>query len=372
MPTLLVIEDEAPLREEILDILNFEGYTTIGAENGRVGVQQAIEKTPDLIICDIMMPELNGYQVLIQLRRKRKTAGIPFIFLTARADRSFMRQGMELGADDYLTKPFAHSELLNAIQIQLKKLSIARKIQEIELQKAREKLINLVAHELRTPLTGMVMANGLLQQHMSFLEPDQLASVLESLDQGIRRMSHLVEQMVYITQLEAGTLDAATISNHGQAFPIWPLLMEAINHARSFAHQNQSGSIRSDELEHDIFVQCDVGALKQALAELISNALSYSPEYQEVIISHWEQDGFIWIKITDRGQGMSERDLTQALESFQQIGREVHEQQGIGLGLPLARQVISVHGGRFTINSVEEKGTEVIIGLPSIDHPPEV
>ena len=112
MKKILVVEDEQSLRKDIIEMLTYEGFDVIGAENGRVGIEEAQRHLPDLIICDIMMPEINGYDVLAELRKEGKTATIPFIFLTARTDKLDRRQGMEQGADDYLTKPFAIRELL--------------------------------------------------------------------------------------------------------------------------------------------------------------------------------------------------------------------------------------------------------------------
>ncbi|MBZ0299547.1 MAG: response regulator, partial [Anaerolineae bacterium] len=110
MTKILVVEDEAPLRESIVDTLSFEGYEVVQAEDGRKGLTCAQVEQPDLVVCDIAMPELNGYELLLKLREDPETATLPFIFLTARADRPFMRHGMELGADDYLTKPFTHAD----------------------------------------------------------------------------------------------------------------------------------------------------------------------------------------------------------------------------------------------------------------------
>ena len=127
MKKILVIEDNNEIRENILEILELDGYDTVEAANGVEGVQQALKEIPDLIICDIMMPELDGYGVLHILSKKETTAGIPFIFLTAKAERSDMRKGMNLGADDYLTKPFDDTELLDAIQIRLQKVAALKK-----------------------------------------------------------------------------------------------------------------------------------------------------------------------------------------------------------------------------------------------------
>jgi DNA-binding response OmpR family regulator len=124
MKTILVIDDNTDLRENTAEILDLAGYKTLTAENGKRGVDLAIKEKPALIVCDIMMPELDGYGVLHLLRKHPDTQQIPFIFLTAKTERSDFRKGMEMGADDYVTKPFEDIELLNAIEIRLKKSEV--------------------------------------------------------------------------------------------------------------------------------------------------------------------------------------------------------------------------------------------------------
>ena len=120
MPTILVIEDEPQMRKNILTILDLEGFEALGAENGRIGLEMVQKHKPDLILCDVMMPELDGYGVLKALRADPATAETPFVFLTAKGERGDFRAGMNLGADDYLTKPVVLDDLLKAIQVRLK------------------------------------------------------------------------------------------------------------------------------------------------------------------------------------------------------------------------------------------------------------
>src|ERR671912_1560226 len=122
--TILVIDDNNDLRENTAEILDLAGYKTFTAENGKRGVEVATKEKPDVIVCDIMMPELDGYGVLHLLRKNADTQNIPFIFLTAKTERSDFRKGMEMGADDYITKPFDDIELLNAIEVRLRKSEI--------------------------------------------------------------------------------------------------------------------------------------------------------------------------------------------------------------------------------------------------------
>ena len=127
MKKIVLIEDNRDIRENITEILELAGYAVKAAENGKLGVALVLEESPDLILCDIMMPELDGHGVLHMLSKNEKTAGIPFIFLTAKAERSDFRKGMELGADDYLTKPFEDLELLHAIETRLRKNELLQK-----------------------------------------------------------------------------------------------------------------------------------------------------------------------------------------------------------------------------------------------------
>src|SRR5215212_1647528 len=124
MKKILVIDDSTEIRENTAEIISLAGYNVYTAENGRKGVEVALKEIPDLIICDIMMPELDGYGVLHLVKKNSVTEHIPFIFLTAKTERTDFRKGMEMGADDYITKPFDDLELLRAIEMRLKKMDI--------------------------------------------------------------------------------------------------------------------------------------------------------------------------------------------------------------------------------------------------------
>lgn len=179
MKKILVIEDEELLRVNTVQILELEDFSPIEADNGRVGIQLAQEQLPDLILCDVMMPEVNGYGVLTALRQNPATAAIPFIFTTAKASKVDLRQGMELGADDYLTKPFTADELLSAIATRLKKQAVMIQHYTTELQQVEAKLNCLVYYD---SLTGLPNQNWLREQSKPLLiqaESDkQLVAIL--------------------------------------------------------------------------------------------------------------------------------------------------------------------------------------------------
>lgn len=161
MKKILLIEDNQEIRENIAEILTLANYESLEAENGKIGVELAKKEKPDLIICDIMMPQLDGYGVLHMLSKNQETAGIPFIFLTAKSEKEDFRKGMNLGADDYLIKPFDDLELLDAVEMRLKKNEIlkadyAKSVEGLQefIQEARglENLNKLISEDQKTML----------------------------------------------------------------------------------------------------------------------------------------------------------------------------------------------------------------------------
>ena len=152
--SILVIDDNKDIRENTAEILDLAGYKTFMAENGKKGVEIALKEKPSLIVCDIMMPELDGYGVLHLIRKNEITEHIPFIFLTAKTERSDFRKGMEMGADDYITKPFDDIELLNAVEIRLKKASIFKQNYEPGLRGLNHFLNDVKDTRLTRELSG--------------------------------------------------------------------------------------------------------------------------------------------------------------------------------------------------------------------------
>lgn len=364
MTRILVIEDETPIRENIIDMLEMEGFEVAGAEDGRVGLKKVLTFRPDLIICDISMPDIDGHKVLFALRQRQETAAIPFMFLTAHAKREDTRYGMELGADDYITKPFTFDEVLAAIKARLKRHTIITHMAEQELQQARQSFVRMVSHELRTPLVSINMVTDIVSRQIDQLSKTQLRELVDTLERGSHRLGRLVEQVVFIIQLESNTLSHAVVQEHGMPAHISDILIAAIDLARRFSYRRPDVHLRLDERDIDAQVVCDIRALRHALAELLANALSFSPDGTEVVLATWVADDELWISLVDQGPGITPELVEQALQDFHQLDRANQEQQGIGLGLPLARRIIEAHGGTFELSSVVGRGTQITLSLP--------
>lgn len=365
MARILVIEDEPSIRENMIETLELEGYQAAAAANGRLGVEMARQYRPDLIICDIMMPEMDGYAVLTALREDPLTRTIPFIFASAKAERGSIRQGMSIGADDYLTKPFTPHELLDAIRSRLARHETIATESAKAYDQIKDRLSRLVTHELRTPLAAINTVMEIVNRQITQLEPHELQDLLGTMSAGSRRLSRVVDQFVFMTHLETGALSVEAVQQAQFARHLWELLVAANDVGRRFTPDRGDVNIRLDMRDQTTQVFCEPNSLKHALAEIISNALAFSPNGSQIEVAQWYEGGYVWVSIRDYGAGMEPDQIKVALADFGQAHRETRENQGMGLGLPLARGIVEAHGGTLDIQSVTGQGTQVVIGLPA-------
>ncbi|MFN8374057.1 MAG: response regulator [Anaerolineae bacterium] len=366
MARILVIEDEYLLREQITSMLELAGFDVCGAPNGMQGTELAKTQSPDLIVCDINMPHMNGYEVLHQVRQNPATNLVPFLFLTARVDSESLRHGMELGADDYVTKPFRYGELVRAVQTRLTRYYAFLESTRSEVARTKSNLIHLVAHELRSPLISISMVKEIISRHGRGMGRDELNELLDTFTASTDHMSHLVEQMVYLTQLESGAMEAKSLSDWGLPLEAWQLVVGAITSARRFSYNHAQLEINLHEEDRGTVVLGDIRALKHAIAEVIANALNFSPEGTNVAVAYRAAHDMLEITITDHGSGMTLEQQKLALRDFEQVNRDIQEQQGMGLGLYVARQIIAAHSGEFRLMSAPGRGTQVYIKLPIV------
>ena len=364
MTKILIVEDHDTLRSQLVQVLKLSDYDVFGVGNGDDGIQAALTQQPDLILCDIMLGETSGFDVLQAVRENSATSTTPFIIVSAKDDRASMRRGMALGADDYITKPFTSAELVSAIATRLERRQALTREAERSLDAIRQQLMRMVTHELRTPLTSINMVVDVISRQRNVLETEQLTELLDTLAAGSKRLSRLVDQIVLISQLQSGMLSPSNIQEAGLEAPLWEIIIAAIGLARRFAYRNPNVNIELSDRKNDAPVVCNPLALKHALAELITNALNFSPDGGSITISQWAAEGAVFIDITDSGPGIAPDQLQRALAHFEQIDRQTQEQQGLGLGLGLAHQLITVHGGSLNLQSVPGKGTQAIVALP--------
>lgn len=323
-------------------------------------------RPPDLIVSDITMPTMNGLDLLRAVRQNPSWLAIPFVFLTDCDDPEMMRQAYSLGADDYLLRPLDRDRLLLILGSKLKRqaeLQAQTRAKQRALDAARDELTLMVAHELRTPLVGIRMATEILAREGNTLDPQQFREILEIIHSGEARMARLVEQAIMFVMLQSGAL-AESIATQSIPSPVRGAVIGAIARARQFDYRHKDTPIQFDELDPDALVLCDLGALTHALAELLANAIAFATPGSPVQVTQWVSDERVWLTVTDYGPGIPAEELPHVFEPYRQVNRRKYEQQGIGIGLVLAREIIEAHHGTFELCSVTDRGTQVIMGLP--------
>lgn len=361
MNRILVIEDERSILENVMETLQLEGFDVRGASNGRMGVQVARDYDPNLIICDIMMPELNGYGVLLELRSEKKTANIPFMFLTAKADRSDMRRGMEMGADDYLMKPFTMSELLAAVDARLGRHESITREYETKLENLRENIIRALPHELRTPLTGIIGYSEMLMMDFESIERDHVYTMVEAIHKSGLRLHRLIENYLVYAQAELMMTDPKRVDAARNARPI--VTQKTIT---QIAMQKAASVGRDNDLHLDVgeaAVRVYPDSLDKIIEELVDNAFKFSEAGSRVEVQAQPEGSFLAISIRDYGRGIEPHQLS-SIGAYMQFERALYEQQGLGLGLIIARRLAELHGGQLTIDSRPGAGTTVYVRLP--------
>ncbi|MDD2799219.1 MAG: response regulator [Bacteroidales bacterium] len=349
---ILVIEDEPILREEISEMLSFEGFDVYSAENGRVGLQTALIHRPDLILCDIMMPEMDGVELLKTIRENEAIRLTPFIFMTALAERENVRVGMELGADDYVTKPIGRADLLKAVETRIQKQQVFVQEKEEALNILRKTVVTRLPHELRSPLSGIIGFGQLLQDMAADLSTEDVADIGKEILSSGNRLLRLIENYLIFVQLELSKPDKTTLSEDR----LESIIDEA---AYSTAQKHEKGDLLKITLENSCSLLISEQFLTKIIQELVDNAFRFSPSESEVsIIGSSVDESTYSLQILDKGRGFTIDQIAQ-IGAFMQFDRDKLEQQGAGFGLYIAKKMIELSGGEFKVVSEKEKGTTI-------------
>ncbi len=367
MKKVLVIEDEQLVRENLLELLNAENFVVFEAGEGKAGIELAKAHLPDLIICDVMMPELDGFEVLTQLRSCTDTRTIPFIFLTAKTDKSDRRRGMQLGADDYVTKPFTRTELLEAIAVRFEKQAILEAKSKKKLDELRSSITLSLPHEMRTPLNGILGFSQLIIDESDSLKPQEIREMSENIYRSAERLYKLIQNFLLYAELELTATE--------------PERIKAIQNS-----ETSSDSLAIEEIiirqaqrvdrENDVQLDLQDSRLKisnvrleKIVEELIDNAFKYSPSGTPVRVvgapvdTDLSAQRLYALSITDCGRGMTAAQIAE-IGAYRQFERKIHEQQGSGLGLIITKHLSELLGGKLIIESTPGQQTTVRVVLP--------
>jgi signal transduction histidine kinase len=362
MTRILVVEDADVLRLDIAEMLRLEGFEVDEAENGAVGLHCALTHRPDLIISDIMMPVMDGLGLLKAVRDSAGMTGVPFIFLTARTDRVDMRTAMELGADDFVTKPFHVAELLAAAEAQLKKQQQRDAVLESRMETLRGNIIVALPHELRTPLNSILGFSELLMADGRQLSQARTAEMARHIHNAGQRLYALVDNYLLYAQLELIATDQRRIVELRReiAFGTTSVIE---NSATQVAKRHQ----RQEMLQvviHDapVFAMNEL-YLKKIVDELVDNAFKFSPREGLVRVCVTANETHGRIKVGDQGIGLTDEQIAQ-IGAYMQFSRRLREQQGTGLGLAIVSRLCELYGGEMTIESEPGSYTLITVTLP--------
>ena len=354
MTKILVIEDETLLREEVMEWLTESGYEAVGADDGLEGVSLSLSHLPDLILCDIAMPRMDGYDVMLQIRANTLTQLIPFIYVTAKASPDDIRKGMTTGADDYITKPFTYQQLIQEIETRLEKKAQQEAQQQAELEEwqqalaeehelrlLKSRMVAMFSHDFRNPLASILSAMGILRNYSDRLDTQRRVHYYERVEASAHLLQ-MIDDMLAIAQLETGNLSFKPEPLNVTAF------MQKIVEEFQLIHSDTHTLIFKSQL-NDIFM-VDPRLLRQIAANLISNAIKYSPKGGEVCVLLKRSHDHVELSVQDDGIGIPEADQQHLFQTFQRASN-VGNVSGTGLGLAIVQQAATLHGGTVHLES---------------------
>ena len=373
MPTqkrhILFVEDDPDIQDLIRALVEPRGVRVSTAGDGAEALQMMKDGLrPDIIIADLELPHMDGLTLFQAIRANDDWISIPFIAMSGHRDKPIIRQALMLGVDDYLLKPIDEERLLLTIYNKAKRaqeLTRYAKAAHEMLEYVRRDMARMFTHELRTPLVSLNMVTELLTQHTADLTADDAQELLDTLQAGVMRLNRLVEQMVLLIQLDTGELQKL-IRVAAHPGPLWDALTPAVSQARTFSYRQRDIDVLYHPGDTGGEIMAEWRTLRHALAEILCNAMAFSPKDQPIIVAQSADSEQVTLSISDKGPGIPEDKQGTLFRRFQQVEREKHEQQGIGVGLYLARSIVEANGGELAIDSAEGQGTTVTVRFPLI------
>jgi two-component system, sensor histidine kinase and response regulator len=365
-PTLLVVEDDANLVDGMRDILEVNGYTVLTAKNGQQGLDilRSQPKAPDLILSDIMMPVMDGYEFLKKLREQSAWLQIPFIFLTAKGERADVKFARSMGIEDYVIKPFDAESLLSTVYGTLKRWDELGSAWRSEVAQVKQSILTILDHEFRTPLMFMVAYSTLLNQDANDLGKDDMHEFLRGINVGANRLRRLVENFILLVELETGEARNTFGWRQGVVTNYSALLRTIQSKYREMADGRQ---VRLDVNVIDPLppIKADLEYLTAAVECLVDNAIKFSNRpHSTVRMSAYLDGSQVCLSVRDEGRGIPEQELENIFQSFDQVERKKYEDQGAGSGLAIVDGVIRLHGGSIAVESVYGQGSTFTLRLP--------
>lgn len=314
--------------------------------NGNQAINTAIKKKPDLILLDVAMPDMDGFEVCKRLKENPETEKIPIIFLTAKTETDDIVKGFDLGAVDYITKPFKTAELLARVKthLELKRSRdiISEQISQLEkLNEDKDKFISLISHDLRGPFTGFLGLTKFLHENLNTFTPEEIKEVAKELHNSLLRQYQLLENLLDWSKIQIGK-----VKINKQKIDLSEIVNNKIELFQTSAKSKNIELVSSIKPETYIFA--DSVMISSVIHNLISNAIKYTKERGKITLNSSEKDNYVEVSVSDTGIGISKENLEKLFqpgEIFSTPGTKM--EKGTGLGLLIAKEMVEMNDGKL-------------------------
>ncbi len=356
----ILVVDDVPANLQLLSaLLKERGYKVRPVPSGRLALQAVARQPPDLILLDINMPEMNGYEVCERLGADPRLSPIPVIFISALDETIDKVRAFAAGGVDYLTKPFEFEEIRARVETHLRlrrqALALERHVAEIEdLQQLRDSLVHMLVHDLRSPLSVISTYLEILTPPASSTDDDELWSSLKA---ALGRVFRMVDDMLDVHRLEGGDFGLQR-----EAVELRSLAEEV---ARSLHYPAEEFGLEISVGGGRIHAQCDPELIRRVITNLAENALKYGPRGSQVRLEVEAAEGEARVSVSDEGMGVPPDQQERIFAKFGTVLGRRRERRSIGLGLAFCRMVVEAHGGRIGVESEGEGGSLFFFTLPT-------
>jgi len=362
--TILIVDDDRLSLELLSSLLS--NYSVRCAQGGAAGLAAIFDDAPDLVLSDVVMPDVDGFELVRQLKANEATRAIPIVLITSLNARAERLRGLAAGADDFLTRPVDTTELEVRVRSLLRSKRLYDQLQtsNLELERAvnaRDEFLSVASHELRTPVAGVKAAAQLLLrlQNRGTLNAENLKNSLQGLERSASRLALLTEDLLDVTRLRDGRLPLRPT-----AVDLSDLVIRTVELYRT--HLPPTHAIDLELSDETCALVADSGRIEQIVTNLLENAVKYSPEGGTVRVRVRPQAGGCLVEITDRGLGLPAGAADLIFEPFGRVQNSTTRHlPGMGLGLYICRQIADAHAGRIWADSPgENQGTTMRLWLP--------
>lgn len=365
IPTILVVDDTQQNVQVLTQMLRGKQYKVLAAFNGEDAIALLSRKTPDLILLDVMMPGMDGFETCREIRKESAYDDIPIIFLSALSDVDAKVKALESGGVDYITKPFQQLEVLARIELhlRLRRLELERQENVARLEKMnreKDEVLGIISHDMRNPIGGIIGISNFLRTDGPS-DDKELADMLKLIESSAERLLSLVNDLLDIALIEANSLQLTFTETDIGAY-----CNDVIQLHRATA---KSKGVRLDLVEkvEGIMAEVDVTKFSQIVGNLVSNAIKFTEEGGQIRVeigSSPIDSTQLQLQIIDSGMGIPKDLMPKLFEKFgaQRLGTK--GEKGTGLGMPLVKRYIDLHHGTVTVDSMEKIGTTFTIRIP--------